>query len=391
MKSKNINNLKKCQQVNNLKAILNKANIESNNMEKKVIELQNIFKKIKIIINEKIQKTKKAESTNNKNEIRQQICNELKQIILYYKNKSSSNKIISKNSQYLKDIKENNNQLKILLNKLKYNKLQREKDLLIQTLQEKKDIFNYLNIIYEDGNDYNYFQENKDYYLLDNLYDVKIDNFKKYKPYKEFLKETKKYFVNNKNDIKEDCEVIISDIKNDVNKKNEKKEKIIAEQEFNCFIENNKYKHRYDLEIDLIDQINCSSESESESDESDSINDLDLDFNAEQSTKNKEMLNDENINVNNNEFVRKVKINEKVSITSSEKDTNEGDNETNTNLNLNLNNNNNSDSFNTNNKSLINKLVEIKEKYNKLMNEKYELEKEKNTKKNKVKKLKRTH
>ena len=70
---------------------------------------------------------------------------------------------------------------------------------------------------------------------------------------------------------------------------------------------------------------------------------------------------------------------------------NEGDNETNTNLNLNLNNNNNSDSFDTNNKSLINKLVEIKEKYNKLMNEKYELEKEKNTKKNKIKKLKRTH
>ncbi len=61
------------------------------------------------------------------------------------------------------------------------------------------------------------------------------------------------------------------------------------------------------------------------------------------------------------------------------------------NLNLNLNNNNNSDSFDTNNKSLINKLVEIKEKYNKLMNEKYELEKEKNIKKNKVKKLKRTH
>ena len=373
MNDKHRSNLKKCQQIRNLKSILTKSNKESLNLTKKVCELHNIFKNIKKIINEKIKKIQKTESTYNKNELKQQICNELKEIIMNYKNKNS---IISKNAQYQKDIKEKNNQINILLNKFEYNKLKKENDLLIQAIQEKKDICKYLKKIYEEGNNINiktlFDQYNYNYF--ENIYDVKNDNFRKYKKYKEFLKNIRNSYVNNEKLVKENGVVYLSEIKKLVNIKNQKKDKFIADQEFNCFIKNKKYKKRYNLEIDLLDQINNSSESESESDESESINDLDSDCKIEQSiNKNKNLIDG---NETNKEFECKVKKNKKVSITSSEKETNDGDNDINTNK--------NNDSFINNNLSLINKLVEIKERYNKLMNEKYELEKEKMPKKQKI-------
>jgi hypothetical protein len=365
-------NLKKCQQINNLKSILTKSNKESLNLIKKVYELHNIFKNIKKINNEKIKKIQKTESTYNKNELKQQICNELKEIIMHYKNKNS---ISSKNAQYQKDIKEKNNQINILLNKFEYNKLKKENDLLIQAIQEKKDICKYMKKIYEERNNINIntvFELNN-YNYFENIYDVKIDNFRKYKKYKEFLKNIKSSYINNEKVVKENGVVYISEIKKLVNIKNQKKDKYIADQEFNCFIKNNKYKKRYNLEIDLLDQINNSSESESdESDESDSIIDLDSDCNIEQSiNKNKNLIDGNKIS---KEFECKIKKNKKISITSSEKETNDGDND--------INNKNNS--LKNNNISLINKLVEIKERYNKLMNEKYELEKEKIPKKQKI-------
>ena len=129
MKNINKDKIKKDQQINNLRSIITTANKESSNINEKVIELQNIFKKITKIINKKIKQIQKAqltESNINIEEIKFQICEDLKKIIKFYNNKTSIN---NKKLQIQKDIKEKSNQLKLLLNKYKYNKLRNEKDL----------------------------------------------------------------------------------------------------------------------------------------------------------------------------------------------------------------------------------------------------------------------
>ena len=106
MKNINKDKIKKDQQINNLRSIITTANKESSNINEKVIELQNIFKKITKIINKKIKQIQKAqltESNINIEEIKFQICEDLKKIIKFYNNKTSIN---NKKLQIQKDIKE---------------------------------------------------------------------------------------------------------------------------------------------------------------------------------------------------------------------------------------------------------------------------------------------
>ena len=148
------------------------------------------------------------------------------------------------------------------------------------------------------------------------------------------------------NDLKEVCEKRKKEINN-----------FILEKGFNCEFENNKYKERYHLEIDLIEKFNNSSDS-------DSNTDSDYENNIEKSDilKNKNIKN----NLFNKEKYCKYQKIQKSTMSLSDKETNDQEISSN------------------NNTNLINKLVILKEQYNKLINEKYDLENEKIFKEKKI-------
>ena len=215
-------------------------------------------------------------------------------------------------------------------------------------------------------------QKNANYF--DDIYDTKIDSIKKYKKYKEFIKKIKKPIRKKKKKFENECKYILFDLKDDLNNEKQSIDKYTKENELDCVIENNRYKQRYNIEIDLIQDSNNSSESDSDSDS----NSYDCNNNNKKLYNKNEKRS--NIFMIKNKFAdNRIKF-KKISISSSEKETNDRDKE------INYNNNNNL--VKNNNQYLLNKLVDLKEKYNKLMNEKYELEKEKNLKEKKINDIK---
>ena len=175
MKNKSKSKFKKYSQIFNLKTILNNSNNESYILMSKITELQKIFKNTKKIINEKINELSKMQKNKlnmNEEQIKQQICIKLNKLITQYKEGKSITAIYNKKDEYKKLILEKSNELKVLLKKLKYKKLQKEKDLLIQTIQEKKNICNTIkNQIEYEKNLSSIFQP-KNFIFFDNLYNT---------------------------------------------------------------------------------------------------------------------------------------------------------------------------------------------------------------------------
>ena len=145
--------------------------------------------------------------------------------------------------------------------------------------------------------------------------------------------------------------------------------KYIEDKGFHFKFNNNHYKEEYDIEIEIINKTNYSSDSSSGSDSSENDNSILIDdFLFMNNNSKKNSLE------KNNSKDRKIKIenkrNKKNSYPSDGKSSlfNEKKRKS---RNITL----TDDEENKNAKiNLINNLVEIKEKYNKLINEKYELE-----------------
>ena len=139
MKNASKSQIKMHQQIFNLKNILSNANRESETLNIKVNEFQNLFKSTKKIIKEKIYLLEKSKTEKNSsyiNEMKNEVCLDLKEIINKIQN--NNKQIHKKKEKYKKEISQKNKQLKLLINQLKYNEIIHAKDLLYQTIQEKK-------------------------------------------------------------------------------------------------------------------------------------------------------------------------------------------------------------------------------------------------------------
>ena len=357
MKNESKNKIKMHQQIFNLKNILSNANRELVTLNTKIIEFQHLFKSTKQIIKEKIYLLEKSKTEKNNlyiNEIKNEICLDLKEIINKFQNNNIQ--INKKKEKYKKEINQNNKKLKLLINKLKYNKLKNEKDLLYQTIQEKKNIREDLSSLIEYGNDICFLFKPKNINYFENIYKVNIPNFGKNKHYLEIINNNKKHIKNEQKMNKEAAEKELLNLNLTLNNKNQEKVNFINQKGFKCDFEIIKNKEKYHIDINLIEDINDSSESESESN-------IDSEDNYVIENTNSE---DDNLHLKNINSNKKLK--NKISISSSSKETNDQDKEIN----------------NNNNIYLLNKLIKLKEQYNKLIEEKYELDQEKELKEKKI-------
>ena len=350
MKTISKNRFKKYSQIFNLKTILNDAKNESSLLITKITELQKIFKNTKKIINEKINELSKIQKNKlnmNDEEIKQQICVKLNKIIKQYRKGKAITSINHKKEESQKLISEKINNLNILIKKLKYKKLQKEKDLLIQTIQEKKNICDTIQNQIEYEKNLNSIFQPKNLVFFDDLYNINNESFK-INLKKSKKKKMKEILTHSRIKLKEIGINSVSDLKIEKNNYMKKFNSYIYDKGFNCSFNNKRYSEKYNLEIDLIENYYFSSDSDSYIDE-------------EESNKKLSFFNN-NINdlsyINNDNFNFKNKIkNKKISLSSSEKETNDQEK-------------GNKKDY----KHLVNKLVEIKEKYNKLINERYDLD-----------------
>ena len=355
MKTKSKSKFKKYSQIFQLKEILNKSNNESYLLISKIKELQKVFKNTKKIINEKINELSKIQKNKqniNEEQIKQQICAKLNQIIKHYKEGKSITSINNKKEESQKLLMEKSNELNIILKKFKYKKLQKEKDILIQVLKEKKNICDAIKKQIEYEKNLGSIFQPKNLIFFEDLYNINNEHLKiklkksKKKKLKEVINHTRMNLkgigINSLNDLKKDKINYMKNFDNYVNDKG-----------FNCSFKNKRYNEKYNLEIELIDGYCYSSDSEYDIEEEESNNQISFISNN---------INDLSyIKINNYNSNNKVKKN-KLSLSSSEKETNYQEKENKKDYAI-----------------LLNKLVEIKEKYNKLINERYDLDYQKNS------------
>ena len=362
---------KKQSQIFNLKNILNDANNESYLLYSKITELKKLFKTTRKIINEKINELAKKKNNPNINDsqIKLEICNILEQLIKKYKTGKNVTSINNKKEEDKKILTEKSNNLNALLKQLKFKKIQKEKDLLIQTVKEKHSINYILKNQIEYEKDLNSIFQPKNYVFFEDLYNM--DN--KFMGF--YLKKSKKKKVidiinHNKKYLKEIGMMSITDLKENKNNYIRKFNNYITEKGFNFVFHNNRDNEIYNINSELINEYEYSSDSEYEIDVEDSNNNiLFINHNIIKNNKNNESNeNNENSNLKINNMIKNPN-NKKISLSSSEKDTNDQE----------------KDIKNNDNTILVNKLVEIKEKYNKLINEKYDLDYQLNLIKKKIK------
>lgn len=359
MKTCSNSKFKKHSQIFNLKTILNNVNNESNLLISKISELQKIFKATKKIINEQINELSKKKKDKIDNvQIKQQIFIKIEKIIKRYNEGKAITSINNKKQEYKKILLDKLNNLNIILRKLKYKNLHKEKDLLIQTIKEKKNICESFKAQIEYEKDLGSIFQPKNLIFFDDLFDINNEvNFQqsKKKKFNHLLNDTKL-------NLKEKAIASVNDLKEEKNAYIEKFNDFIFEKGFNFTFENKKNREKYCNRIELISEVNYSSDSDSDIDEEESNNNIIFINNNINKTTSDRSTNLKNITKNN--------PNKKISGSSSEKETNDQEIKNNDNLNL------------------VNKLVEIKEKYNKLINERYDLDYQKNIIQKKIKNIK---
>ena len=375
MKNISKSKFKKQSQIFNLKKILNNVNNESYLLMSKITELQKIFKSTKKIINEQINQLAKKKNGQNNNineaQIKQQICDKLNIIINKYKSGKTITSVNIKNQEYKKKMIEKTKQLNIILKKLKYKKLLKEKDLLIQTIKEKNNICGDFKKQIEYEKDLGSIFQPKNLIFFDNLYYVKNKYLTMH------LKKSKRKKINellNKTSInlEEKGMSSVCNLKEEKRTYMKKFNEYINVKGFNFEFENKRYKERYNIDIELLSNYEYSSDSDYEIDEEESNNKISF-----LNHINSNNFNNINILKNNNKINNAIKTNKKkVSLSSSEKDTNDQEKE--------------KETKNNDNTFLVNKLVDLKEKYNKLMNERYDLDYKKKAIQKKITNLKNT-
>ena len=375
--------IKKRQQIYNLKTLLFTDNAKSKNLKSKIAELKAIFKLIKKIIQEKINLIESSKSDKNKNEIKEEIFNEIKDITLIYDNKNI--KIIEHKNKEKKLIREKLNQMKLILKETHYYELKDNKDLIIQIIQEKKDLYTQIVNSLKEQKDIFFLFQQKFYFHFNNLYEVKMINLYGDKKYDEKIQKIKKNCFHSKKYLKKTGEKVITKLKDELDKYQILFDKYIEEKGF-CFkFNNNHYKEEYDIEIEAMNKSLNSSDTS-----------VDSDDNNEE--KNSSFSNNDFLYMNTNKFFMEKRDSRERKIKSDQK---------NKKYSIPLINNKDLRNFkeekkiknfrsldiesninNDENVNLINKLVGIKEIYNQLINEKYELDYKKKRMEKKIKAIK---
>ena len=375
--------IKKRQQIYNLKTLLFTENAKSKNLKSKIAELKAIFKLIKKIIQEKINLIESSKSDKNKNEIKEEIFNEIKDITLIYDNKNI--KIIEHKNKEKKLIREKLNQMKLILKETHYYELKDNKDLIIQIIQEKKDLYTQIVNSLKEQKDIFFLFQQKFYFHFNNLYEVKMINLYGDKKYDEKIQKIKKNCFHSKKYLKKTGEKVITKLKDELDKYQILFDKYIEEKGF-CFkFNNNHYKEEYDIEIEAMNKSLNSSDTS-----------VDSDDNNEE--KNSSFSNNDFLYMNTNKFFMEKRDSRERKIKSDQK---------NKKYSIPLINNKDLRNFkeekkiknfrsldiesninNDENVNLINKLVGIKEIYNQLINEKYELDYKKKRMEKKIKAIK---
>lgn len=368
--------IKKRQQIYNLKRLLFTENVTSKKLKSKISELKTIFKLIKKIIKEKINLIETNKSDKIRSEIKQQICNEIKDIILIYNNKN--NIIISNENKEKKIIRETLNQMKFVLKDTQYYELKDKKDLFVQIIQEKKDLYTQISNNLRDQKDIFFLFQQKYYYHFNNIYEIKMVNFEGDKKYDEEILKIKNKYNHSKKYLKKAGEKAINKLKDELSNETMLFDKYIEDKGFHFQFNNNHYKENYDIEIDVINKsVNSSDSSSTNSDDNNE-------------DKNSSLLINDFLNMNNNDKNNLEKRNSKDRRNKIEQKQKKKNSYTSNGINgINKNPKNIKDdkneksyktfdsvdnSFSNNNINLLNKLVEIKEKYNELINEKFELD-----------------
>ena len=362
--------IKKRQQIFNLKTLLFTENTTSKKLKSKITELKSIFKLIKKIIKEKINQIELNKNDRTQSELKKQVCNEINKIIILYNDKN--NFLICDKNRERKIIREKINQMKLSLKEMKYYELKDIKDLIVQIIQEKKDSYAQILSHLKDQKDIFFLFQQKYFYHYNNLYDFKMISFEGDKKLEEKISKLKTKFNHNKKFLKKEGEKVL--IKLDDELENEKLvfNKYIEDKGFHFKFNNNHYKEQYDIEIEAINKTNYSSDSSSSSDNSENDNSILIDDFLFMNNNNNSKKNSLE---KNNSKDKKIKIenkrNKKHSYPSNDGKYSLFNEKSRKSRNITL----TDDEENKNAKvNLINKLVEIKEKYNKLINEKYELE-----------------
>ena len=362
--------IKKRQQIYNLKTLLFTENTKSKKLKSKISELQSIFKLVKKIIKEKINQIESSKSDKNKNEIKKQICFEIKNIIDIYKNKNRT--LINNQDKEKKIVREKVNQLKILLRDSQYYELKDKKDLIVQIIQEKKDLYGQIIINLKAQKDIFFLFQQKYYYHFNNLYEVKMINFYGDKKYDEEILKLKNKYNHRKKYLKKAGEKALIKLNDELENEKILFDKFIDEKGFRFQFHNNHFKENYDIEIESINKYINSSDSSTDSEENNE-------------NENSSKIKNDFLNMEDNKIItEKRNSKDKKTISSGQKQKKKNSYPSSDNKNSKNNKESkkgkhsqtvetekNKDNINNN---LVNKLVEIKEKYNKLINERYELD-----------------
>ena len=362
--------IKKRQQIFNLKTLLFTENTTSKKLKSKITELKSIFKLIKKIIKEKINQIELNKNDRTQSELKKQVCNEINKIIILYNDKN--NFLICDKNKERKIIREKINQMKLSLKEMKYYELKDIKDLIVQIIQEKKDSYAQILSHLKDQKDIFFLFQQKYFYYYNNLYDFKMISFEGDKKLEEKISKLKTKFNHNKKFLKKEGEKVLIKLEDELENEKLIFNKYIEDKGFHFKFNNNHYKEQYDIEIEVINKINYSSDSSSSSDNSENDNSILIDDFLFMNNNNNSKKNSLE---KNNSKDKKIKIenkrNKKHSYPSNDGKNSLFNEKSRKSRNITL----TDDEENKNAKvNLINKLVEIKEKYNKLINEKYELE-----------------
>ena len=362
--------IKKRQQIFNLKTLLFTENTTSKKLKSKITELKSIFKLIKKIIKENINQIELNKNDRAQNEFKKQVCNEINKMIIIYNDKN--NILISNKNKERKIIREKINQMKLSLKEMKYYELKDIKDLIVQIIQEKKDSYAQILSHLKDQKDIFFLFQQKYFYHYNNLYDFKMISFEGDKKLEEKISKLKTKFNHNKKFLKKEGEKVLIKLEDELENEKLIFNKYIEDKGFHFKFNNNHYKEQYDIEIETINKTNYSSDSSSSSDNSENDNSILIDDFLFMNNNNNSKKNSLE---KNNSKDKKIKIenkrNKKHSYPSNDGKYSLFNEKSRKSRNITL----TDDEENKNAKvNLINKLVEIKEKYNKLINEKYELE-----------------
>jgi hypothetical protein len=350
---------KRYTQIFHLKEILNNVNNESNKLISTITELQKIFKSTKKIIKEEINelaKIKTGKAVLNEDLIKQQICTKIKKLIQKYKERSLIQTVNNKKEEYRKLLREKTNNFRLILKDLNYKQLQSEKDILIQIIKEKKSICNTLKNLIKNEKEFSSMFKPVNLTFFDNIYDWN-NELLKMNSKKKKVKEILEIQNNNAEHLKVNGTKIKNDLENNKINYIKKLHKYIKEKDFDCSLTNNRHKEEYNLQMELISEYGYSSDSDSDTEQED--------------------FNSNNKDINNNDLkpiIKNKREKKMLSLPLSEKDTCDHDKE--------------KEAKNNDTIMLTNKLVELKEKYNQLMNERIEIDCYKNSIQEKISNIK---